>query len=287
VTEENVYTNNGPDSNIFGLEPNYGCCTANMHQGWPKLATHLWMASRRGVTAFAYAPSRLMAEIDGVPVIVELATDYPFRSSLALTVSVDGACRFPLSLRIPSWVSGPSVAVEGIPIAVNGGLRAGTFLTLEREWFGDTTLEVRFPMSPRAERRFNDSVSISRGPLVYALQVEEEWRHLRGEEPHADWEVHPRTKWNYAVALDAEHPERSVRFGEREGGHQPFSVLGSPVSAVVEGRQVPEWRLDRGAAAPPPESPVRSSQPAETLTLLPYGCARLRVTEMPVLSDEE
>jgi len=35
------WATNGPESNIFGLEPNFGCCTANMHQGWPKLAASL------------------------------------------------------------------------------------------------------------------------------------------------------------------------------------------------------------------------------------------------------
>ncbi len=57
VAKTPIYTNNGQDANLFGLEPNYGCCTANYHQGWPKFASHLWMKSRDGgLSAVAYAP---------------------------------------------------------------------------------------------------------------------------------------------------------------------------------------------------------------------------------------
>ena len=49
--------NNDDTANIYGLEPHFGCCTANMHQGWPKYAASLWYATRdEGLAAVSYAP---------------------------------------------------------------------------------------------------------------------------------------------------------------------------------------------------------------------------------------
>ncbi|MCE9552695.1 MAG: glycoside hydrolase family 127 protein, partial [Planctomycetes bacterium] len=98
-----IYTTNGDRANLFGLETNFGCCTANMHQGWPKLATHLWMKNDRGLVAVAYAPSRVETTINGHHVRVELATEYPFRERLDFTVTVAEPTKFAISLRIPGW----------------------------------------------------------------------------------------------------------------------------------------------------------------------------------------
>src|SRR5260370_38192499 len=106
------WATNGPQSNIFGLEPNFGCCTANMHQGWPKLAANLWMAAPGGgLAAIAYGPSTVTTLVVGhTSVLIEERTDYPFHVLIQLTVKPGRAVRFPLILRIPVCAGTASVS---------------------------------------------------------------------------------------------------------------------------------------------------------------------------------
>ncbi len=111
---ERRWTNNGPDSNVFGLEPNYGCCTANLSQGWPKFAAHLWMRTPDdGLAVMAYAPCRITTQVRGVPVTLTVDTEYPFREQLHIIVEVDQPVNFPLLLRIPAWADHAELLLEG------------------------------------------------------------------------------------------------------------------------------------------------------------------------------
>lgn len=136
----------------------------------------------------------------------------------------------------------------------------------------------------RAERRWQGSVALSRGPLVFALSPAETWKQIGGDRPHADWEVYPDSAWNYGLSVDADNPGASVDVTVDGPGEVPFSPDDPPVTLAVDGAQVPEWRLDGNDAGSLPRSPIEVENEREALTLLPYGCTAFRVTEFPLVS---
>jgi DUF1680 family protein len=277
------WTTNGPQSNIFGLEPNFGCCTANMHQGWPKLAANLWMATPdAGLAAIAYGPGIVTTTAGGgVPVTVEEQTEYPFRETIGLTVRPARTVRFPIVLRIPAWAVKASVTVNG---QAQSGVESGKFFTVDRRWKSGDRVEIRFPMQLRTSTWYNNSVAVERGPLVYSLKIGESWSKFKSTGPSTDWEIYPTSPWNYALVLDRNDPAKSIEVKERPIGKQPFSSEGAPVELLVKARRLPTWLTVDDSAGPVPQSPVTSKEPEQTVTLIPYGAAKLRITAFPTVA---
>jgi hypothetical protein len=239
-----------------------------------------------GLVAAAYGPSEVTTVVrGGVPVTLTEDTGYPFRDRVAIGVSPARAAAFPLLFRVPAWATGAEIAVNGERQA---SVQPNTFHRIERTWQPGDRVTLRFPMSVRASRWFNESVALERGPLVYALRIGEDWRKLTSGMKHpapppaADWEVHPTTAWNYALAIDPKHASDVVTVTEKPLGAIPFSSQGAPVELRVPGRRLEGWTMTDGSADAPPKSPVTATGPDETLTLVPYGAAKLRITAFPV-----
>ena len=277
------WTTDGPESNLFGLEPHFGCCTANFNQGWPKFAASLYMGTPEGGLALAaYSPSEVTTVLRGKQVRVTQATDYPFRGKISLTVNPESAHAFPLLLRIPGWAAGATIAVNG---KQQPAPAPATFARVDRTWQPGDTVEIVFPLVPRTSRWFNNSVAISRGPLVFSLPTGTDWLKLRQRGLTADWQIFPTTAWNYGLALDPVDPAKNIAAAEAAVPAIPFGLKDTPVTLEVKARKLPLWRAEDGAANPLPQSPVASAEPEETLTLVPYAAAKLRITAFPQLEQ--
>ncbi len=279
------WSTNSDYSNLYGLEPNYGCCTANMHQGWPKFVTHMWMATPdQGLAAVAYGPNRVTAKVGeaGDEVTIVQETDYPFAGEIRLTVRTAQPAAFPLHLRIPHWADGAKLVVAGQEMPT----KAGEFAIVNRTWKTGDVVELMLPMNLRTERRYNDAVSILRGPLYFSLRIGEKWTKLKSYHdtlPVADWQIESTTPWNFGLQIDPANPDASIQATTRKPGKVPFDTDAAPVVLKVRGKPIPGWQLEHHSAGETPVSPIATDAPVTDLELIPYGSTRLRITEFPVV----
>lgn len=273
------WTTNGPEANLFGLEPHFGCCTANFHQGWPKLTASLWMATDDGgLAAMVYAPCRVETEVRGVPVRIETTTDYPFRHRVSIVLRPASATAFTVKLRIPGWATVASIQVNGKPHAVS---EASSFASVTRTWQSGDTIALAFKSAPRTIAGFNDSVSVRDGALVFALPIDESWIKWRTRGLTADWQVYPASRWAMGLPQNA-----TFQRSEQLVGPIPFSKSQPPVTLRVLGRAVASWKAEEGAADPVPKRPQADAvDKPQMLTLMPYASPKLRITAFPVLAE--
>lgn len=220
----------------------------------------------------------MRAVIRGTPVHAVEETAYPFRGVVKLTVNPDAPASFPLSLRVPGWAAGAAIRVNG---RAEQPPAPGTFARVERTWRAGDEVEIEFPMRPRVSRWFHGSVAIERGPVVFSYGIGESWLKLRDRGMTADWQVFPTTQWNYGLCVKESAPEESISVHEMEPSGHVFTARATPVRLSVKARELPDWRAEDGAANPVPQSPVETDQPVETITLIPYAAAKLRITAFP------
>ena len=313
-TDPHTWRTDPPDSTVYGFAPTYGCCTANFIQGWPKHTLGMVgysigagpFGTRAKVVVSMYGPveATMPAGVGG-GCRVTISTDYPFSDDVLLTI--DGTQPVGVDLRIPGW-TGTTATVR-----VNNReprlAQAGTWYTAQCP-AGVCTIAVSFQFVTNVVPGWG-GVTVARGPLLFALPLDEQWTKIRQYDSSgaADWEVRAgdTAPWNLALLLvmttdpsgsnaTLEHAfvlQRRVDVQVQQGGHglntEPAFTRASPrVWLTAQARVVPDWTSKDGGhtADSPPPSPAcgvagDKCGPLQDVRLVPFGNTRLRISVFP------
>jgi DUF1680 family protein len=271
----------------FGVLTGFPCCTTNMHQGWPKLVQNLWLATEdNGLAALIFGACEVTAKVaDGSLVTFTEETGYPFEDRISFNYKGKSNLVFPLHLRIPFWCKKAVITVNGEKWSEATG---GQIVKLNRKWKDGDKIQLQLPMAVTTSRWFNNSVAVERGPLVYALRVEEQWQQVKGTDRYGDYkEVKPLSPWNYGIAQEAlKNMDTAFEVVVRKPvTENPWNLENAPLEIRTKAKRIPEWTLYNETAGPLPYSNIEylKDQPAVKITLVPYGCTTLRISQFPVV----
>lgn len=268
----------------FGTTTGYPCCLTNMHQGWPKFVQNTWYATAdNGIAALVYAPTKVTAKVaNGEIVTITESTDYPFREKINFTIETENSVKFPFHLRIPEWCKSFQLKING---TVQNTQPEKNIVVLNREWKSGDKVELKLSMDFRFSRWHEQSLGIERGPLVYALRIEEDWREVKTDEfENTFWEVLPQSPWNYAIwDKTVENVNFEIEVADEIESY-PWNLENAPIIVKTKARKMPIWKKEKGMAGktPSPAWPYRGVGEETEIQLLPYGCTTLRIAQFPV-----
>lgn len=253
------------------------CCAPNAGRLWPYVVSR--MAARvgeRGLVVLFYGPSDISHTVDGIPVVVEQDTAFPFEDVTRLRIHAPRPSTFPITLRLPGWAGRVTARLNDTDMPVEANER---HWSVERTWRDGDRLDVSFTpaveLIPAADR----SVAVRRGPLLYALPVPSKTRTVKhypvGGFADREFVPAPTARWDYTLQVFSGGTPATFIVDRRKPGGQPDPWDHPPMRIRVTA-------LDARSAAPDDKDNWIAPGLA-FLDLVPMGSTVLRRTCFPVV----
>jgi DUF1680 family protein len=189
-----------------------------------------------------YGGSSARVSVGGREVAVKEVSNYPWSGDVRIGIDPRTPAEFRVMLRIPGWVRGARVRVNGTNVDVDANMARG-YLSIRRTWKAGDQIEMELPMP--VERVYANPhvrmdvgrAALMRGPLVYCAEAADN-----------------------TVAVERLRLPRTANVTAR----QRPDLFGGIVTLETEGTAVDDaWRDDLYRNAPPKAEPA-------TWTAIPY-----------------
>lgn len=307
----NPFFNVGDHGIVYGLEPNYPCCTVNMPQGLPKfLSASFAQSGDNGIIHALLGPAQVTTTTSSnTSVTITCNTNYPFSHELYYDISASAP--FTLYLRVPSWY-----------VHANSSIRLGSFgarypldpdphtgLAPVSLSAGTSTVKYTLSATIQVLPRANSTVAVYYGSLLYALDVGQientmaadlyNASYASGTDPyHAGSLSLPseirnlaftNTKpWNIAIDTSTLTFHTTANFTDETALPNPIFKYGAPPTYITgKGCQI-DWPVYDGLPAPLPALPQGVDHRICTgnmtdVVLRPYGSLKVHMAELPTV----
>jgi len=148
----------------------FWCCTGTGSEEYAKLGDSIYFHDDDSLYVNLYIDSQLEWAEKGLR--VKQSTRFPEEQGTTIGISVEHPVQLAINLRIPHWIQGGSVKINGERIAVFSN--PGSYLMLNRVWKSGDKIELGLPMTLHVESMpDDDSIQAAMyGPLVLAGRFE-------------------------------------------------------------------------------------------------------------------
>jgi hypothetical protein len=204
---------------------------------------------------------------------IEVISEYPFKNDVTYKIQTEKPFNF--AVRLPSFIK--NLTIDGKALTP---YEENLYFNVEK---GERIINVRFAAEPQILTRPHGLNCVKYGSLIFSLPIDYKAEKLEYERngverkfPYCDYEYLQLTDFNYALF------DKTLTVEERTIDEIPFSSKKPPLVLKCKAVKI-DWGYEDGydsvcAKTPRDTKPV--SEPEER-ELYPYGCAKLRITEIP------
>ncbi|WP_431321012.1 glycoside hydrolase family 127 protein [Rhizobium sp. YTU87027] len=161
------------------------CCPPNIARLLASIGSYMYGVADDEIAVHLYGEGKARFKITGTDVELTQKTRYPWHGAVHFDIKASKSARFAVSLRIPEWANGATLAVNGEPISI-GSVDVDGYARIEREWRDGDKIDLNIPLETRAlwanplVRQDAGRTALMRGPLVYCVEATDNGAGLNG-----------------------------------------------------------------------------------------------------------